>query len=232
MVDVKTFNREEHRDLPAGVEKMVRVAVAQRRKLTVGDKMAGRHGNKGIISRVVSLEDMPYLSDGTTIEIILNPTGVPGRMNLGQVLELHLGWAADRLGFRAITPVFDGATEDDIRAELGRAWMMDYAWNEITARAWEWIKQFDYPDEELEDDDEVRKLYVHAWLQDSGIYDVQQLLESRVYRRRAVLAEWLREKGYEPDEILMFGTDARARSKIASASKLCHRVVPARVDQG
>jgi DNA-directed RNA polymerase subunit beta len=207
VVDVKTFNREEHRDLPAGVEKMVRVAVAQRRKLTVGDKMAGRHGNKGIISRVVSIEDMPYLADGTAIEIILNPTGVPGRMNLGQVLELHLGWAADRLGFRAITPVFDGATEDDIRAELGRAWLMDYAWNEITARAWEWIKQYDYPDEELEDDDEVRKLYVHAWLQDTPQYDAQQLLESRVYRRRAVLAEWLREKGYDPEEVLMFGTD-------------------------
>src|SRR5690606_25633493 len=134
--------------------------------------------------------------------------GVPGRMNLGQVLELHLGWAADRLGFRAITPVFDGATEDDIRAELGRAWLMDHAWNEITARAWEWIKQYDYPDEELEDDDEVRKLYVHAWLQDTPRYDAQRLLESRVYRRRAVLAEWLREKGYEPDDILMFGTDA------------------------
>jgi DNA-directed RNA polymerase subunit beta len=101
VVDVKTFTREEHPDLPAGVEKMVRVAIAQRRKLTVGDKMAGRHGNKGVISRVVAIEDMPYLEDGRTVEIILNPTGVPGRMNIGQVLELHLGWAADRLGFRA-----------------------------------------------------------------------------------------------------------------------------------
>src|SRR5690606_17875891 len=208
VVDVKTFNREEHRDLPAGVEKMVRVAVAQRRKLTVGDKMAGRHGNKGVISRMVSIEDMPYLPDGPAVEVILTPAGVPGRVNLGQVLELHLGWAADRLGFRAITPVFDGATEDDIRAELGRAWLMDHAWEDITGRAWEWIKQYDYPDEELEDDDEVRKLYVHAWLQDSPLYDAQQLLESRVYRRRAVLAEWLREKGYNPDDILMFGTDA------------------------
>jgi DNA-directed RNA polymerase subunit beta len=89
---------------------MVRVSVAQRRKITEGDKMAGRHGNKGVISQVVPIEDMPFLADGTPVEIILNPLGVPGRMNIGQMLETHLGWAADRLGFRAMTPVFDGAT--------------------------------------------------------------------------------------------------------------------------
>ena len=104
VVDVKIFTREEHRDLPAGVDQMVRVSVAQKRKLTQGDKMAGRHGNKGVISKVVSIEDMPFLADGTPVEIILNPLGVPGRMNIGQVLETHLGWAADRLGFRAISP--------------------------------------------------------------------------------------------------------------------------------
>jgi DNA-directed RNA polymerase subunit beta len=207
VVDVKTFTREEHRDLPAGVEKMVRVAVAQRRKLTVGDKMAGRHGNKGIVSRIVAIEDMPYLEDGTPVQMILNPTGVPGRMNLGQVLELHLGWAADRLGFRAITPVFDGAMEDDIRAELGRAWLIDHVWDQITERAWEWIKQYNYDDADLEDDEEVRRLYIFEWLKDNPAYDSQQLLESQVLRRRAALAEWLREKGYDPDKILMFDTD-------------------------
>ena len=116
---MKTFTREEHPDLPAGVEKMVRVAVAQKRKLTVGDKMAGRHGNKGVISKIVPIEDMPYLADGRPVEIILNPLGVPGRMNIGQVLEIHLGWAADRLGFRAITPVFDGAKEAEIQSRTG-----------------------------------------------------------------------------------------------------------------
>jgi DNA-directed RNA polymerase subunit beta len=163
VVDVKTFTREEHPDLPAGVEKMVRVAIAQRRKLTVGDKMAGRHGNKGVISRVVSIEDMPYLPDGRPVEIILNPTGVPGRMNIGQVLELHLGWAADRLGFRAITPVFDGADELEIQAELGRAWMIERAWKMMTEKAWDWVSEY-YNPEDLEDDDEVRLLYVHALL--------------------------------------------------------------------
>ena len=98
VVDVKVFTRDEHRDLPAGVDKLVRVSVAQRRKLTEGDKMAGRHGNKGVISKVVPIEDMPFLADGTPVEIILNPLGVPGRMNIGQILETHLGWAADRLG--------------------------------------------------------------------------------------------------------------------------------------
>ena len=99
VVDVRVFTREDHRDLAAGVEKSVRVSIAQRRKVTEGDKMAGRHGNKGVISKVVPIEDMPFLADGTSIEIILNPLGVPGRMNVGQVLETHLGWAAHRLGF-------------------------------------------------------------------------------------------------------------------------------------
>ncbi|MEM7801074.1 MAG: DNA-directed RNA polymerase subunit beta, partial [Chloroflexota bacterium] len=99
VVDVQVFDRQQDRDLPAGVETMVRVSVAQRRKLSVGDKMAGRHGNKGVISKVVPIEDMPFLPDGRPVDIILNPMGVPGRMNLGQVLETHLGWAAHRLGF-------------------------------------------------------------------------------------------------------------------------------------
>jgi len=203
VVDVKTFTREEHPDLPAGVEKMVRVSIAQRRKLTVGDKMAGRHGNKGVISRVVSIEDMPYLEDGRAVEIILNPTGVPGRMNIGQVLELHLGWAADRLGFRAVTPVFDGADELEIQAELGRAWMIEESWREITERAWEWVGSY-YDAEDLEDDDEVRRLYIHAWLGDNDLYDTNRLIEEQVYARRAVFAEWLREKGFEPEKILTF----------------------------
>ncbi len=208
VVDVKTFTREEHRDLPAGVEKMVRVSVAQKRKLTVGDKMAGRHGNKGVISRIVPIEDMPYLNDGRSVEIILNPTGVPGRMNLGQVLEVHLGWAADRLGFRAITPVFDGAKEDEIQAELGRAWLIEYAWKIITERAWNWLHQFEgqYSPDDFEDDDEVRRLYVHEWLGTSGLYDPDQLILNTTYARRVVLAEWLREQGTDPEDVLMFET--------------------------
>ena len=206
VVDVKTFTRDEHPDLPAGVEKMVRVSVAQKRKLTVGDKMAGRHGNKGVISKIVPIEDMPYLADGRTCEIILNPLGVPGRMNIGQVLEIHLGWAADRLGFRAITPVFDGAKEWEIQSELGRAWLIDRAWDVITERAWEWIQQFEYNPEELEDDDEVRRLYVHEWLRENPAYDPDQLLLDQIYARRAVFAEWLREKGYNPDDVILFDT--------------------------
>lgn len=204
VVDVKTFTREEHRDLPAGVEKMVRVSVAQKRKLTVGDKMAGRHGNKGVISKIVPIEDMPYLENGRPVEIILNPLGVPGRMNIGQVLEIHLGWAAERLGFRAITPVFDGAKETEIRAELGRAWMIDLAWKDITERAWEWIQQFEYNPEELEDDDEIRRLYIHEWLGEHPDYDTDQLITDIMYARRAVLCEWVREKGIAPEDVLLF----------------------------
>ncbi len=206
VVDVKIFTREEHRDLPAGVDQLVRVSVAQKRKLTQGDKMAGRHGNKGVISKVVPIEDMPYLADGTAIDIILNPLGVPGRMNIGQVLETHLGWAADRLGFRAITPVFDGADEREIEAELGRAWLIDRAWKEVTERAWEWVKTQDYDEDSLEDDNEVRRLYMDQWIGNNPLYNSETLALEFVYARRAALAEWLRDKGFNPEEALLFQT--------------------------
>ncbi len=201
VVDVKVFGRDEYRDLPAGVEKMVRVSVAQRRRLLEGDKMAGRHGNKGVVSKIVPVEDMPFLPDGTPVDIILNPLGVPGRMNIGQVLETHLGWAAHRLGFKAMTPVFDGAKEEEIEAELARAWLIDKAWRDITERAWARVAEEGIPTEDLEDDDEVRRMYIVEWLGAKG-YDVQRLLTDRVYARRSVLTEWLRERGYNPADIL------------------------------
>jgi len=206
VVDVKVFTREDYRDLPAGVEKMVRVSVAQKRKLTEGDKMAGRHGNKGVVSKVVPIEDMPFLSDGTPVDIILNPLGVPGRMNIGQILETHLGWAASRLGFRAMTPVFDGADEMEIEAELARAWMIDRAWDEITERSWTWVKDAGYTEEDLEDDDEARLLYLYDWLEESE-YDLERISLDAVYARRTVLREWLKEKGYNPEELLSFEDD-------------------------
>ncbi len=123
VIDVRVFRREEHDELPAGVNQLVRVSIAQKRKVSEGDKMAGRHGNKGVIARILPVEDMPYLANGTPVDIILNPIGVPSRMNVGQVLETHLGWAADTLGFRAITPVFDGAEDSSIEDALARAWL-------------------------------------------------------------------------------------------------------------
>jgi DNA-directed RNA polymerase subunit beta len=112
---------------------MVKVYVATKRQISVGDKMAGRHGNKGVISKILPVEDMPYMADGTPVDILLNPLGVPSRMNVGQILETHLGWAARKLGFKAITPVFDGATEDEIRkclkeagfSETGKTYLYD-----------------------------------------------------------------------------------------------------------
>ena len=121
VIDVTVFSRENGDELPAGVSQMVRVSIAQKRKISVGDKMAGRHGNKGVISRVLPIEDMPFLPDGTPVDIILNPLGVPHRMNIGQILETHLGWAAEKLGYKVATPVFDGASEDSIHSELERA---------------------------------------------------------------------------------------------------------------
>jgi DNA-directed RNA polymerase subunit beta len=203
VVDVKIFTRDEHRDLPAGVDKMVRVSVAQRRKLTEGDKMAGRHGNKGVISRVVPVADMPFLEDGTPIDIILNPLGVPGRMNIGQILETHLGWAADRLGFRAVTPVFDGAHEDEIEAELARAWLVTRAWKDTTADAWAWLAEQGYDPETVEDDAEARRLYMDQLLRGKK-YSRELMATSEQYSRRAAVNEWLRTRDYDPAEVMVF----------------------------
>ena len=202
VVEVKVFTREDNTDLAAGVDMMVRVSVAQRRKITAGDKMAGRHGNKGVVSKVVSVEDMPFLEDGNQVDIILNPLGVPGRMNIGQVLETHLGWAASRLGFRAVTPVFDGATESEIEAELARAWLIDEAWKETGESAWAWINGQEYSPESIKDDEEVRLLYLEQWLADRN-YDPYSFTDTN-YARRATVREWLRDKGYDPDQILSF----------------------------
>ncbi len=121
VVDVKVFTRENSDELSPGVNMVVRCYVAQKRKISVGDKMAGRHGNKGVVSRILPQEDMPFLPDGTPLDIVLNPLGVPSRMNIGQVLEVHLGYAAKALGWKIMTPVFDGANEEDIRDTLREA---------------------------------------------------------------------------------------------------------------
>ena len=133
IVDVKVFTRDNCEELEPGVNKVVRCYIAQKRKISVGDKMAGRHGNKGVVSRILPVEDMPFLPDGTPLDIVLNPLGVPSRMNIGQVLEVHLGYAAKALGWKIMTPVFDGAHEDDIFecfkmagfSEDGKTWLKD-----------------------------------------------------------------------------------------------------------
>ena len=133
VVDVKVFTRENGDELSPGVNQCVRVYIAQKRKISVGDKMAGRHGNKGVVSRIMPIEDMPFLPDGTPLDIVLNPLGVPSRMNIGQVLEVHLGYAAKTLGWKVATPIFNGANEKDIQEllkqaglnENGKSWLYD-----------------------------------------------------------------------------------------------------------
>ncbi len=225
VVDVRVFTRDQNHELAAGVDKLVRVSIAQQRKITEGDKMAGRHGNKGVISKVVPIQDMPYLEDGTPVDIILNPLGVPARMNIGQILETHLGWAADRLGFKVVSPVFDGGDEAEISAELARAWMIDQAWTEATGRAWTWLKEQEYNLDDLNDEDEARLLYLQEWLKDT---DRRKLAIDRVYARRQVLRAWLKEKGYNSDEILSFEDDGRTPEERFVADKLarvaCYRM--------
>ena len=219
VVDVRVFNRDEEDELPAGMQRLVRVTIAERRKLQVGDKMAGRHGNKGVISTILPVEDMPHLEDGTPIDVVLSPIGVPSRMNLGQILETQLGWAANQLGFRAITPVFDGASEEELQDALARAWIVREA---QSARELNGANGATSPngsangvDQQIADVDQesTRELEASvlgagvdprtgAWLNDRG-YDEEmiRIAFDRHDRRttgaasRIALAEWLIEHG-------------------------------------
>jgi DNA-directed RNA polymerase subunit beta len=187
VIDVRVFRREDHDELPAGVNQLVRVSIAQKRKISVGDKMAGRHGNKGVIARILPVEDMPYLADGTPIDIILNPIGVPSRMNVGQVLETHLGWAASVLGFRAITPVFDGARDHDIEDELARAWLSMQA-GAVHAGV--------NASNGVTGGENIDTAVVEKWLKDKG-YDFRKVFDpsERGQAKKACLELWLHEVG-------------------------------------
>ncbi len=143
VVDVAIFSRENNDELLPGVNKMIRIAVAQKRKISVGDKMAGRHGNKGVIAKILPVEDMPFLPDGTPVDIVLNPLGVPSRMNIGQILDTHLGWAAQALGIHVATPVFDGAREGAIKELLKEAGLPEDG--KINLRDGRTGKQFEQP---------------------------------------------------------------------------------------
>jgi len=168
-------------DLPAGVGEWVQVWVAQKRKVSVGDKLSGRHGNKGVIALIAPVEDMPFLPDGTPVDMILNPIGVPSRMNLGQLLETHLGWAAQILGFKALSPIFDGANDTDIKDALARAWLAQRAGavklnNENptvqTEMVKAWLNTCGYDGDRVFSDDypgEAKDICLRLWLEDLGI---------------------------------------------------------------
>jgi DNA-directed RNA polymerase subunit beta len=188
IIDVRVSDRENKEELSPGVNRMVRVWIAQTRKLTVGDKMAGRHGNKGVVSRVLPVEDMPYLEDGTPAQIVLNPIGVPSRMNLGQVLETHLGWVAKFMGFRAVTPVFDGATDADIEDGLGRVWMIQ------TSGGVNWHD----PEKPEIDWDQV-----YSWIRTQG-YEPDALFDENIHgqARVACMQLWLKnDAGVDPSKM-------------------------------
>lgn len=183
VIDTKVLSRDNHDELPAGVNQTVRIWVAQKRKISVGDKMSGRHGNKGVVSIVLPEEDMPFLPDGTPVDIILNPLGVPSRMNIGQVLEAHLGWAAYVLGFRVINPIFDGADAVDIEDALARVWI---AWKADAVRL------------NSEDSRNVDWEKIEEWLGKHD-FDAKQTMDER-YRgkaKRASLCLWLEELGID-----------------------------------
>ncbi|MFC1910850.1 DNA-directed RNA polymerase subunit beta [Chloroflexota bacterium] len=182
VINVRVYSKSNNDDLSAGVTEWVQIWVAQKRKVSVGDKLAGRHGNKGVVSIIAPAEDMPFLPDGTPIDIILNPIGVPSRMNLGQVLETHLGWAAQTLGFRVMTPVFDGATDIEIEDALSRSWLAQKA-NAIT---------FDTNNENPVTKYDTLK----TWLNNNG-FDADTILDdkNKGEAREACLRLWLEDMG-------------------------------------
>ncbi|MBI2887782.1 MAG: DNA-directed RNA polymerase subunit beta [Chloroflexi bacterium] len=210
VIDVRVFSREQHDELPAGVNQLVQVSIAQRRKVSEGDKMAGRHGNKGVIARILPVEDMPYLPNGTPIEIILNPIGVPSRMNVGQVLETHLGWAAQALGFRVVTPVFDGATSGAIEDALGRAWITGEA-----ALAEGGASHTDPAPEE-------RISRAKAWLRREG-YDAERVFDETIrgYAKEVCERMWVTQRGtpgreLSPEELATALRECAASRKVAA----------------
>ena len=164
VVDVKVFDREEYRDLPAGVEKVVRVGVAQRRKITEGDKMAGRHGNKGVISQIVPIEDMPFLEDGTCSGYYPEPVGCAWTYEYRSGARDPSGVGRRSSWFRDSYTGVRWRDEDEIAAELARAWLIDRAWDDVMERAWTWLKAQEFPLETLLDDEEARLIYIAAWL--------------------------------------------------------------------
>jgi DNA-directed RNA polymerase subunit beta len=187
VINVKVYTRKDSRDggddLPAGVNQWVQVWIAQKRRVSVGDKLAGRHGNKGVIAIIAPKEDMPFLPDGTPVDIILDPIGVPSRMNIGQVLETHLGWAAQILGFRALTPVFDGADDTAIEDALCRAWIVQQSgavdaspdkdkksFKQDVAEAW--VKSHGYDGKAVFDESrhgKARDIGLRLWLEELNI---------------------------------------------------------------
>ncbi|MFN3973687.1 MAG: DNA-directed RNA polymerase subunit beta, partial [Dehalococcoidia bacterium] len=214
VIHTLVLEKDKKHALPPGVQKAVKVWVAQVRKLSVGDKMAGRHGNKGVISKVAPIEDMPFLDDGTPVELILNPIGVPSRMNLGQVMETHLGWVAANLGFRAISPVFDGARDIDIEDLLARVWFIHAA---------------DALDRRDPEHPVVSWERVRAWLQERG-YDMQRLFNDKVHgeAREACLRIWLREDPHARRYTVVDPHKADYPSLLAEARRLNreHRLAP------
>jgi DNA-directed RNA polymerase subunit beta len=183
VINVKVFSRDDGDDLPVRVNKWVQVWVAQKRKVSVGDKLAGRHGNKGVISIIAPREDMPVLPDGTPVDIVLNPIGVPSRMNIGQILETHLGLAGRALGFKVLTPVFDGADEIDIEGSLAREWLVRRANATISAsdgsisgvnfdKLFAWLSEQGYDPEKVWSDDfpaVAKEASQKIWLADQGV---------------------------------------------------------------
>ena len=191
VIEVKYLTRENKDDLSPGVNEAVRVWIAQTRKISVGDKMAGRHGNKGVVARILPEEDMPYMADGTPVDIILNPIGVPSRMNLGQVLETHLGWAARGLNFRANTPVFDGAGDQAIEDALARVWFTEQAGATSIGPAYG-SPEVDYPQ-------------VDRWLEEKG-YNPREIFDETQFgaAQEACLRMWLTdEAGIDTKELTL-----------------------------
>ena len=217
VIDARIFTHDDIPDMSSTTDMLVRVTAAKKRKLEVGDKMSGRHGNKGVVARIVPEEDMPFMEDGTPVDVLLNPLGVPGRMNVGQILEVWLGWAASRLGIRCETPVFDSATVHDIEAELARAWLFDTAAEDFRNEAWAVMIREKAPDPEkarcrwtfCRNTRFYKVLSRHECFNVNGDRLVSEFADrifgkgdlSRRQRKEAVAKRWIERNGLQPENV-------------------------------
>jgi DNA-directed RNA polymerase subunit beta len=206
VINVKVFSRDNSDEIPAGVNQWVQVWVAQKRRVSVGDKIAGRHGNKGVVAMIAPKEDMPFLPDGTPVDIVLNPIGVPSRMNIGQILETHLGWVAQVLGLRLLTPVFDGAKDSDIEGGLARVWLVQKA---------QAVQMDPADDKPILDMEKARK-----WITDQG-FDAAKVLDGNnpAEAKEVCLRLWLGEVGIPTDGMTLTELDKLSR-RVSSEKNL------------
>lgn len=203
VIGVRVIESTQEEPLGGSILSRVIITIAELQKMHIGDKMSGRHGNKGVVSIISPEEDMPFLEDGTPVDVVLNPLGVPGRMNFGQILEMHLGVASHLLGYRCVVPAFDSTGQGEIEAELARLWLMEEALRCNKKAAFDWLAERGEQGGYYTDDDHIALTYAQIQLKDDGV-NPGRMFTDEVYARRSILHAWLNSMDVDHDQIMAY----------------------------